>query len=543
MKKDTIRLYGTLTAAADDGSLSYKLLPFGEPGATNKGRLTVPGPGVVKLPADPAAVVANMEHDGTKPLGRAVALEEREDAIYAKFMPADTTAGRDWREEARSGLRPGISVELANPTIRGGVLLAGELSGAGACVRPAYSSALVLAADAGELADDLEAAADALAAGDLEAAAAAIAAARNKADSDDDDTDDDDQAQETNDDGDPADDDDEKKVTASKMGAPAAGSLLARKGTSKGTTVEASNTEDEYTLSKLTGAIAAAAAGDTTVLAAFSKVTQGNVFDKTTQPTWIGELNIANPYKRRYADLVSHRDLTGPKVQGWRFVPGKTPIVRPYAGNFEEIASQEVVTEPVDFTAGRFAGGNKVDRINYDFPNPDFWTGYLRESREDYDRQIDMLVRDLLISSALPTLSGAAVSGVAPGWSKLVDGALAIWDFAMPTFALVGTDLYRDMALTTEKDRLAFLNASLGLDEASAAGFIIRPVAGAAHLGTVTVGAGQSAELQELPGLIRVSAVDVSHGAVDEGVYGYAGAFLKDARGLVKVVDTLPAKA
>lgn len=534
--KDNIRLYGTLTAAADDGSLSYKLLPFGEPGATNKGKLTVPGPGVVKLPADPSAVVANMEHDSTKPLGRAVALEEREDAIYAKFMPADTTAGRDWREEARAGLRPGISVELAHPTIRGGVLLAGELSGAGACVRPAYSSALVLAADAGELAGDLEDAAAAIAAGDLEAAAAAIAAAHEKATADDGD---DDQAQETNDDGEPADDDEEKKVTASKMGAPAAGSLLARKSTGNSNTVEAS--EDKYTLTKLTAAMAAAGAGDASVLAAFSTVTQGNVFDVTTQPTWIGELNIANPYKRRYADLISHRDLTGPKVQGWRFVPEHTPIVRPYAGNFEEIASREVKTEPVEFSAGRFAGGNKVDRINYDFPNPDFWTGYLRESREDYDRQIDMMVRDLLISSALPTQAGPEQAGVAAGWSKLVDGALAIWDFAFPNFALVGMDLYRDMALTTEKDRLAFLNASLGLDEASAAGFIIRPVSGAANLGSVTVGSTQAGELQELPGLIRVSAVDVSHGAVDEGVYGYGGAFLKDARGLVKVVDTLPA--
>ena len=151
---EPIRLYGDLHAANDDGSLSFKLLPFGEPGMTNKGKLTVKGPGVVKLPADPSTVHANFEHEFKRPLGKGTVLEERTDGVYATFMPADTTAGRDWREEAKSGLRTGISVELGSPVIRNGDLLAGELTGAGAVVKPAFASAqLVTAADAGSESD------------------------------------------------------------------------------------------------------------------------------------------------------------------------------------------------------------------------------------------------------------------------------------------------------------------------------------------------------------------------------------------------------
>jgi len=128
------------------------------------------------------------------------------------------------------------------------------------------------------------------------------------------------------------------------------------------------------------------------------------------------------------------------------------------------------------------------------------------------------------------------VSGVSLGWSKLVDGVLSIFEDYQADFALIGLDYYREMLLLTEKDRLAFLNATLGWEEGQVNGFKFRPVS---TPGTVIVGASESAELQELPGLIRVSALDVSHAATDEGVYGYNGAWIRDARALVSVVDTL----
>lgn len=506
----TIKMYGELTAAAKDGSLRYKLLPFGEPGSTNKGKVTVAGPGIVKLPTDPSVIHANFEHEKTRPLGKATALDEEADGVYATFMPADTTAGRDWREEANTGLRTGISVELAQPVIRGGDLLAADLTGAGAVVKPAFTSAqLLTASDTGDIADDLDKAAE------------AIAAARDKLNP----------PAETPD----ADDDEPPVITASNHSKGK--SPMAKKPAMP--PLFASNTpareDDEFNAGNLFAALAAPE-DNAEVLAAFSQVTKSKNFDVYSQPSYVGEINEKKPYIRKYAPLILGSSLTSQKVKGWKFVEGKTPIVDDYTGNFAEIPSNPVELEPVEFTAGRVAGGNKLDRIHRDFPDEGFWAAYLRESAADYDRKTDRKVRDLLLGGTNEVKAGTVPAGVAVGWAKLVDGILALNDEFSPSFALIGADLYRDMLLTTDKDKFAFLNATLGWEEGQVNSFQFRKVDVA---GKVTVGAKASAELQELPGLIRVSALDVAHAATDEGCYGYNGTWIRDKRALVNVVDVL----
>ena len=511
---DPIRLYGDLTAANDDGSLSFKLLPFGEPGMTNKGKLTVKGPGIIKLPADPSTVHANFEHEFKRPLGKALTLEERQDAIYARFMPADTTAGRDWREEAKTGLRTGISVELKAPVVRNGELLAGELYGAGAVVKPAYPSAQLVTAAEVEDTGDLASA--------LDDAAAAIARAQGTLKPEDEDPA-----------GDPPAASMLDNVNAAKadketpdMSKPAVPPLFA-------SSTPGSTSETDYSAGALYAALSAPEENKD-LLAAFSTVAKTTNFDIYSQPQYVGEITAAAPYQRRYTDLIRNTPLTSMKVKGWKF--SKTPIVDEYAGNFAEIPSAPVEIVPVEFNAGRVAGGNKVDRIHHDFPDAGFWSGYLRESTADYDRKTDNKVKAMLLAGATPVLKGPDVAGVAPGWSKLVDGILSIWTDYQPNFALIGADLYREMLLTTDKDKLAFLNASLGWTEGDVNGFQFRPIPDA---GTVIVGSKDSGELQELPGLIRVSALDVSKAATDEGVYGYNGTWVRDARALVSVVDAL----
>jgi hypothetical protein len=290
------------------------------------------------------------------------------------------------------------------------------------------------------------------------------------------------------------------------------------------------------------GALYAALANkqeDPTVLAAFSTVQKSKNFDVYSQPAYVGEINAAKPYVRQYADLILNNPLTSEKVKGWKFVEGKTPGVRDYAGNFAEIYSNPVEIEEVSFTAGRVAGGNKVDRIHHDFPDAGFWAGYLRESAADYDVQTDNKVLAALVAGATPILANPTPpADVAPGWHKLVRGVLALRRRFSPSFALISDDYFEEMLLTTDKDKFAFLNATLGWNEGQVNNFQFRP---AEATETVIVGAKESAELQELPGLIRVSALDVSHAATDEGVYGYNGVWVRDARALVSVVDTLPA--
>src|SRR6478609_4848306 len=77
----TIKLAGDLlTASLDTRTLTYRLLPFGEPGRTNVGTITA-SKGSVTLPDNLADLVGNIEHEGTRPVSRAVSLDETDDGL------------------------------------------------------------------------------------------------------------------------------------------------------------------------------------------------------------------------------------------------------------------------------------------------------------------------------------------------------------------------------------------------------------------------------------------------------------------------------
>ncbi len=142
-----------LTANVDDRTLTYRLLPYGEEGRTNLGRVTA-SKGSVQLPDDVGDVTLNLEHDFKRPVGRAAEIHEDDSGLVATFKVAATTAGNDLLAEASDGLRPAVSVELDNPVIRGGQLRSGLLTAAGAVVRPAFPSAQLVAEDAGDIEDE-----------------------------------------------------------------------------------------------------------------------------------------------------------------------------------------------------------------------------------------------------------------------------------------------------------------------------------------------------------------------------------------------------
>lgn len=148
-----IRAAGTLLkASVASRVLEYLLLPFGEEGRTSAGRVTA-SKGSVTIPAD--HVVANIEHDRSRPVATSIVIDETEAGLVASFTVLPTAAGNDLLVEVEAGVRPGISVEIDNPVIRAGKLLAGKLSGAGFVAQPAFPSALLVAADAGDLPEEL----------------------------------------------------------------------------------------------------------------------------------------------------------------------------------------------------------------------------------------------------------------------------------------------------------------------------------------------------------------------------------------------------
>jgi HK97 family phage prohead protease len=266
---------------------------------------------------------------------------------------------------------------------------------------------------------------------------------------------------------------------------------------------------------------------------ALDPIIQADVFDEVTVPEFVGELWRGRSYFQRYAPLISAGTLTGQNMTGWRWVT--TPQVGDYAGNLAEVPTNVVTAEDVPFGASRVASGHKIDRIHVDMPNPAFWDSFYRERADNYARLMDGKVLTHLTTAANHT---AVVDATTDPWEKIIVGAQNVLEFAVPDFALIGADLYRQLAMTTEVDKLAFLNASLGLEEGSLNGFRIvgAPASQASLNGKVIVGASASTTLYELPGgPIRVDALDVAHGGIDAGLFGYYALFTADKRGVVSV--------
>lgn len=271
---------------------------------------------------------------------------------------------------------------------------------------------------------------------------------------------------------------------------------------------------------------------------ALDPIIQADVFDPTTVPAFIGELWKGRGYRERYTGLVRHETLTAQKMTGWRWKDGMTPEVDDYAGNLAEVPTNEVQAESVDFSALRLASGHKVDRIHVDLPNPAFWDSFYRERATNYAKLIDGKVLTHINTAANHTAK--TVTAGTDAWGKLYEGAQWVLEFAVPNFAIVGSDIYKELALSADADKLAFLNASLGLEEGSLAGFRIigAPISAATLNGSVIIGSTDATELYQLPGgPIRVEALDVAHGGVDAGLFGYYALFTQDKRGVVKITE------
>ena len=545
-----------LTASLTDRILTYLLLPFEEVGQTSLGQVTASA-GTVTWPSDVSSVHLNIEHDGIRPVGKAVAIEETDDGIVASFRIAATSVGDDLLVEADEGLRPGASVELDNPVIRAGRLIKAFLTGAGAVTEPAFPSAQLIAADAGEdtimepeaqaeveeVVTDLEEAVEVLEEAGTEpevaeaielvedalevveelpaelppAEARRVRAAKRKA---------------------------TKAITAAKAKpAPTArkvkaarpatvqpGSLAARR------TLNGTGKVTKGDLFKML-ATAHRRGGAAALTAALSDVVPGDILG-IEQPQFVGELWSGKRYERKIVPLFAHADLTSFEVKGWRWVT--KPTVAAYSGGKTAVPSAAIETEPVTISAERLAGAHDIDRKFRDFNDVAFFEAYFAAMTESYARVSDTAVlADVITAAGAPITVGDVPTGVSLAMTMIVDGALAVLNATdtMASFAIVASGLWRDLVLTREEDKLAFLNAALGLEDGTLTSFRVEPSA-ALTAGQVLVGARDSATVHELPGSpIRVEALDVTNAGVDEGLFGYYAVNVHDADGLALVDD------
>lgn len=504
-----------LTASEETRILSYKLLPYDSQGSTNLGKVTA-SKGTITVPDDVTSLPVNEEHDYRKPVGRFTSIEEREDGLYASVYVIDTQAGNDALKLAASGLRKGISVEIDQPVIRSGALTAGILSGAGLVVRPAFPNAQLVASDFGDLEEEAPETPSTPEQDEEEETAEAEAEATTTPEKEIDMS--------------------ENATVPTELQASNAGAVVPQDlRTATNLIAKAYKTRDHKLAAAMEEAGIVGEDGLNTMFAALSNITNTAHKGNIEQGEWLGELWSKNPYSRKYVSLVSAGTLTDWKVEGWRFLT--TPTVGDYAGDLAEIPSNTVTTEAYSVEAERIAGGWKIDRKYADFGNSEFLNSFFSAAAQDYALKTDQKLITRLSSIAVATASAAAPAGVNPFMSRIVDGVLAVNTNTnvLPSFALVAPDVYRSLLLTRSEDSLQYLSSALGFVDGTIGGFRIVPAPELAA-GTILVGAKEAVAFYELPGSpIRVDALDINKGGLDEALFGYFAVVVHNANGIRKV--------
>lgn len=546
-------LAGDLTANREERVVSGLLVPYGEIGNTNLGRFEIPGPGLVTIPNDVSVLNANEDHSPLKPRARFLTATDTPGGIVAsmrvgKNPEGDALLARAERAKA-AGSPLALSVEIADVVLRAGKFVSGVLSGGAFVDRGAFPSAALMAADVGETDDETDAGAATTVSHDENTFTDENGVTWTRT-ADTETTVEDNKTtttttvvEETTE---PEDPDNTEGETVPEATAPTA-LTASRAGTSKALTFAGlTQMLGRAKLTNDSGLFASIANEQRTADALFAALNDVK-FDATTTdaggniqlPQWLGELWNGRANRRRIIPLINSAPLTSLKIAGWRWLV--EPEVAPWDGNKTNVHSNTPTTEPYDTTAQRLAGAHDIDRQYRDFDVPGFWEGYFKGMTNSYDKQADNGTLEDLLLSATPVERGAVPAGVAAGMASIVDGALAIVDEGLPSFAVVSKDLYRDILLTRNDDTLAHFNAALGLDEGTIQSFTVVPHKNMAP-GTVLVGAKEAATSHELGGgvPIRVEGLDMVRGGVDVGVFGYYGTVIHSEAALALVTDSTP---
>ncbi|MDP4333557.1 hypothetical protein Q7F20_09250 [Curtobacterium sp. A7_M15] len=549
---------GTLQASADDRTISGLLVPFGVQGNTNLGQFTVEA-GAFTLPKDPSVVTLNVQHDHESPIGRATLLAEQSDGIHGTFRFADTEDGDQALNDFRNGTRTNLSVEAKGIVLRAGKALAGRIFGAAVVTKGAFPGATLMAADAGELPEDVEpitpdeqdattteetsvdeqgnaiktvttkkveTAADGTTTETTTTTTVAVTTPAQPEDT-------------TN--------NQEAEVpNATVPGTLNAAAPTEKKGLSKGQAFAIMSARSAGTLrdQTLMASLDETVTSQGSLFAALSDVKFDGTGGLTTGialPQWVGEVWQGNDYRQKFLPLFSHADLTAKQFKGFKW--DVKPQGGTWAGNKSNVPSNSPKLVPVTADAELWAGAHDVAREFRDlraFGDWSFFDAYYKAMAESYAQWADedIVLTEVLDAATAATADNPAGLSIGAGFSAVIDGAAEVKAAnATPTFALVETSLWKQMAKTPQQDVLGYLNASLNLTEEDGAleSFSIQATDKLAP-GQVLVGAREAATVYELPGApVRVEALDVARGGIDTGLFGYAGVLVNKADALVLV--------
>lgn len=256
-----------------------------------------------------------------------------------------------------------------------------------------------------------------------------------------------------------------------------------------------------------------------------------------TAPDRIGEVWTARPEGRPHIDsLGGSKPLTATRIEGWKWKQ-PTPAPQPYEGELAEIPTGTWETVPVSEVPGRWAFGNKIDRIHRDLGSADLIASLFTLLGQGYDTKSDEAVAADLLAGAT-SLTGGATSLV----EAFVKSFLQLKRLgAAPSKMWMAEDLFVEWAQLKIADLPAWIANTSGfvkLDgNTSLAGIFDADVDFTLSAGGFLTYDKRAATPYESP-QIKLEAQDIAHGAIDIGFFAYGGTLINDARAVLKATVT-----
>ncbi|MBF6483847.1 hypothetical protein IU431_06705 [Nocardia otitidiscaviarum] len=493
-----------VTADAARRVINGLALPYGVPGRTNRGEVTVER-GAIAIPGDLKRIKLFRDHrrpDGTgTPVGYVLAADDTDAGLTLTFKVGTSPDGDLALSDASEGIRDALSVELSGVQLSpdGRRVVRATLDGVALVAIPAFSDARVHSVTAANPGPENPTSTEG-APMDPETTTDPAAPA----------------------DAPPAD------LTAAAT-EPPAGQVPSVAPATAPAGLHAARTEPRpMSWTDVCDTLHAARMGDTTLHAALADITR-SANPWVSPDGWVGELWSGVAYERQVVPLLNTAPLRHWKMTGWRWVT--KPQVDDYAGDKTEIPTNPVTTESVPVEANRLAGGHDLDRKFFDFNDQEFISSYFRAMAESYAYESDQRAAAFVMASA--TAAGDApdlLKAVAKGRTYLKLNART-----RASYVLVNpTDMETLLDLTND-DVPAFLDL-LGIPPQNFTDSEFVPA------GTVVVGAKPAATFYELPGSpIRVEAIELAKGGRDGALFGYYATLLHNAKGIAAVTVTPPA--
>lgn len=276
--------------------------------------------------------------------------------------------------------------------------------------------------------------------------------------------------------------------------------------------------------------------------AALSDVTPVSIGapDGPLNPAYVGELWTAAGVARPFLDAIGVGKLEALKMYGFKW--NVRPLVAKYSGNKTEIPTNAPSRTRAEWTAQRFAGGWDIDRVFIDLPGgTDFIREVFVEATKDYQTKSEAYAVERLVAegTVIPTESNVATTTLLTTIGKDVAGVKG----SRIDVVQLGTARWDSLLGLTEAQIPWWVRStgqvSLG-DTAGTIGGIKFAVNTDLQANDAVVIDSRAVKAQEVDPPIKVQALDIAHGGVDLGVYGYIAVGVTDAR-LVRIYrDTTP---